>query len=139
MSDHLTNAWKPLDREADYTYASYYYARDPDLINTVPAQAISVVKDKDGRELDMPSRWSRATSQVFRIGPPRPRPAGSSSSSPSPPRASEGRKFNPARRHAIDNTIARHDTGDMATRAAGKANLRCVYWAYAGPPHCPAG
>jgi S-sulfosulfanyl-L-cysteine sulfohydrolase len=52
VSDRLTNAWKPLDPEADYTYASYYYARDPDLINTVPAQAISVVKDKDGRDLD---------------------------------------------------------------------------------------
>ena len=42
-------SWKPLDPEADYTYASYYYARDPDLINTVPATDISVVKDKDGR------------------------------------------------------------------------------------------
>jgi sulfur-oxidizing protein SoxB len=52
VADHLTNAWKPLDPEADYTYASYYYARDPDLINTVPAEAISVVKDKDGRDLD---------------------------------------------------------------------------------------
>jgi hypothetical protein len=31
-------------------YASYYYARDPDLINTVPAQDISVVQDKDGRD-----------------------------------------------------------------------------------------
>jgi sulfur-oxidizing protein SoxB len=50
--DRRTNAWNPLDPEADYTYASYYYARDPDLINTVPAQAISVVKDKDGRDLD---------------------------------------------------------------------------------------
>ena len=52
VADGSTNAWKPLDLEADYTYASYYYARDPDLINTVPAQAISVVKDKEGRELD---------------------------------------------------------------------------------------
>jgi sulfur-oxidizing protein SoxB len=52
VSDRATNAWKPLDPEADYTYASYYYARDPDLINTVPAQAISIVKDKDGRDLD---------------------------------------------------------------------------------------
>jgi len=50
--DRRTNAWNPLDPEADYTYASYYYARDPDLINTVPAQAISVVKDKDGGDLD---------------------------------------------------------------------------------------
>ena len=50
--DRRTNAWNPLDPEADYTYASYYYARDPDLINTVPAQAISVVRDKDGGDLD---------------------------------------------------------------------------------------
>jgi sulfur-oxidizing protein SoxB len=52
VADRLTNTWKPLDPEADYTYASYYYARDPDLINTVPAQAISIVKDKEGRDLD---------------------------------------------------------------------------------------
>ncbi len=50
--DRRTNAWNPLDPEKDYTYASYYYARDPDLINTVPAQAISIVKDKEGRDLD---------------------------------------------------------------------------------------
>ena len=38
VADRATNGWKPLDPEADYTYASYYYARDPDLINTTPAQ-----------------------------------------------------------------------------------------------------
>ena len=52
VADRLTNGWKPLDLEADYSYASYYYARDPDLINTVPAQAITVVKDKEGHDLD---------------------------------------------------------------------------------------
>jgi 2',3'-cyclic-nucleotide 2'-phosphodiesterase (5'-nucleotidase family) len=52
VADRATNGWKPLDPEADYTYASYYYARDPDLINTTPAKDISVVKDKDGRDLD---------------------------------------------------------------------------------------
>jgi S-sulfosulfanyl-L-cysteine sulfohydrolase len=50
--DRKTRAWAPLNLEAEYTYASYYYARDPDLINTVPAQAISVVKDKNGGDLD---------------------------------------------------------------------------------------
>jgi len=50
--DRATKNWKPLDPAAEYTYASYYYARDPDLINTVPAGAISVVKDKDGQSLD---------------------------------------------------------------------------------------
>ena len=52
VADRATNGWKPLDPEADYTYASYYYARDPDLINTTPAKDVSVVKDKDGRDLD---------------------------------------------------------------------------------------
>ena len=52
IMDRRSNQWKPIDSEADYTYASYYYTRDPDLINTVPAQAITVVKDKDGRDLD---------------------------------------------------------------------------------------
>jgi 2',3'-cyclic-nucleotide 2'-phosphodiesterase (5'-nucleotidase family) len=52
VADRASNAWKPLDPEADYTYASYYYGRDPDLINTTPATAIVVVKDKEGRDLD---------------------------------------------------------------------------------------
>jgi S-sulfosulfanyl-L-cysteine sulfohydrolase len=50
--DRASKNWKPLDTAADYTYASYYYARDPDLINTVPAGAISVLKDTDGEPLD---------------------------------------------------------------------------------------
>ena len=52
VADRQTKGWKPLDLEADYSYASYYYARDPDLINTLPAQGISIVKDKEGRDLD---------------------------------------------------------------------------------------
>ena len=50
--DQKTKSWKPLDLEADYTYASYYYAADPDLINTTPAKEISVIKDENGRQLD---------------------------------------------------------------------------------------
>src|SRR5215470_11621445 len=50
--DRASKDWKPLDPAADYTYASYYYARDPDLINTVPAGAITVLKDSDGEPLD---------------------------------------------------------------------------------------
>jgi sulfur-oxidizing protein SoxB len=50
--DRASKDWKPLDPAADYTYASYYYARDPDLINTVPARAITVLKDTDGEPLD---------------------------------------------------------------------------------------
>src|SRR5215470_16636879 len=50
--DRATKSFKPLDPAASYTYASYYYARDPDLINTVPATAVTVLQDKDGRDLD---------------------------------------------------------------------------------------
>ena len=50
--DRKTNAWAPLDPNADYTYASYYYKRDPDLINVIPATNIEVVKDEKGNPLD---------------------------------------------------------------------------------------
>jgi sulfur-oxidizing protein SoxB len=50
--DRATRSFKPLDPAASYTYASYYYARDPDLINTVPASDVTVLKDKDGQALD---------------------------------------------------------------------------------------
>lgn len=44
--------WKPLNPEADYTYASYYYNTDPSLINVVPATNITVLKDEKGNPLD---------------------------------------------------------------------------------------
>jgi len=50
--DRVSRSFKPLDPAASYTYASYYYARDPDLINTVPASDVTVLKDKDGKALD---------------------------------------------------------------------------------------
>jgi S-sulfosulfanyl-L-cysteine sulfohydrolase len=50
--DRASKSFKPLDPAASYTYASYYYARDPDLINTVPATDVTVLKDKDGQALD---------------------------------------------------------------------------------------
>ncbi|MBI3452153.1 MAG: 5'-nucleotidase C-terminal domain-containing protein, partial [Rhodospirillales bacterium] len=43
---------QPLDPAATYTYASYWYAADPELINVVPATDIEVVKDSDGGALD---------------------------------------------------------------------------------------
>lgn len=46
------NQWESLDPEADYTYASYYYKRDPELINVLPASNIEVVKDENGVPLD---------------------------------------------------------------------------------------
>ena len=41
-----------LDVAASYTYASYWYANDPTLINVVPATNITVLKDTDGGPLD---------------------------------------------------------------------------------------
>ena len=46
------NAWAPLDLEASYTYASYFYARDPYFINVVPSTDIEVLRDAEGRQLD---------------------------------------------------------------------------------------
>lgn len=46
------NAWEALDPNADYTYASYYYKRDPDLINVLPAANIEVLTDEKGNPLD---------------------------------------------------------------------------------------
>ena len=43
---------KPLDLTAPYTYASYWYAGDPNLINVVPATDISLLKDTDGNAMD---------------------------------------------------------------------------------------
>ena len=43
---------KPLDLAAPYTYASYWYAGDPNLINVVPATDISLLKDADGKAMD---------------------------------------------------------------------------------------
>jgi 2',3'-cyclic-nucleotide 2'-phosphodiesterase (5'-nucleotidase family) len=42
----------PLDPEATYTYASYYYSSDPTLINVLPATDIVVHKDENGNMLD---------------------------------------------------------------------------------------
>jgi len=43
---------EPLDVKAAYSYASYYYASDAKLINVVPAENISVLKDEQGNPLD---------------------------------------------------------------------------------------
>ena len=42
----------PLEPNRDYSYASYWYAADPALINTVPAAEVRVLKDGDGGALD---------------------------------------------------------------------------------------
>jgi 2',3'-cyclic-nucleotide 2'-phosphodiesterase (5'-nucleotidase family) len=50
--DRRSGSFKPLDPEADYTYASYYYRADPNLINVVEAREIEVLQGGDGRPLD---------------------------------------------------------------------------------------
>ena len=45
-------SWAPLDVKATYSYASYYYAANPDRINVVPATNISVLRDEKGNLLD---------------------------------------------------------------------------------------
>jgi 2',3'-cyclic-nucleotide 2'-phosphodiesterase (5'-nucleotidase family) len=49
---HSAKSWQSLDPEADYTYASYYYERDPTLINGVEARNISILKDDHGVPID---------------------------------------------------------------------------------------
>lgn len=41
-----------LDPAQEYSYASYWYASDPTLINVLPATDIEVLKDSDGGPLD---------------------------------------------------------------------------------------
>lgn len=42
----------PLDLEKRYTYASYWFASDPELINVLPAQDIRLLKHSDGSAKD---------------------------------------------------------------------------------------
>ena len=78
-----SDAWEPLDLKASYSYASYYYDRDPKLINVVPATDISVLRDEQGNPLDgvevvvlylqsLPGRT--ASPELNRIRLPRPLP-----------------------------------------------------------------
>ena len=50
--DEGASAWRSLDLEADYTYASYYYMADPGLINGVPARGIQFLREQGGLPLD---------------------------------------------------------------------------------------
>jgi S-sulfosulfanyl-L-cysteine sulfohydrolase len=42
----------PVNSEATYAYASYYYSGDPTLINVLPATDIVALKDENGNVLD---------------------------------------------------------------------------------------
>lgn len=50
--NEATKQWEPLNKDRDYSYASYYYTRDPELINLVPAKNITVVMDTHGKPAD---------------------------------------------------------------------------------------
>ena len=47
-----TNLWEPLTLGAIYTHASYNFAREPYLINKIPAENIQVLLDATGNPLD---------------------------------------------------------------------------------------
>lgn len=47
-----TAKYEPLDLKAEYSYASYYYSSDPNLINVVPSTNIGVLRDEKGNVLD---------------------------------------------------------------------------------------
>jgi 2',3'-cyclic-nucleotide 2'-phosphodiesterase (5'-nucleotidase family) len=47
-----SNTWENLNPERTYTYASYHYANDPDLINVVPVKNVQVLRDERGQVLD---------------------------------------------------------------------------------------
>lgn len=44
--------WEALNPDRTYSYASYHYANDPDLINVVPVKNVQVLKDENGQVLD---------------------------------------------------------------------------------------
>ena len=132
VMDRQTRAWHPLNPEADYTYASYYYARDPDLINTVPAQAISVVKDKNGGDLDAVEVVARYLASLpNRTTAPQDRPA-QAAQAPARRELRQPRNSTVARRHTIGNTdntnniIPRHRSRwHFATRELIEGKQRC--------------
>jgi 2',3'-cyclic-nucleotide 2'-phosphodiesterase (5'-nucleotidase family) len=80
-----SDAWEPLDVKATYSYASYYYDRDPKLINVVPATDISALKDEQGNLLDgvevvvrylqsLPDRTTNPELNRIRLLKPLPKP-----------------------------------------------------------------
>lgn len=50
--NRATNSWEALNPERTYSYASYHYASDPDLINVVPVKNVQILKDEQGQVLD---------------------------------------------------------------------------------------
>ena len=77
--------FEPLELKADYSYASYYFATDPKLINVVPASDITVLKDEQGNALDgvevvvrylqsLPKRTANPGLNRIRLTKPLPRP-----------------------------------------------------------------
>jgi 2',3'-cyclic-nucleotide 2'-phosphodiesterase (5'-nucleotidase family) len=52
VTDWDTALVAPLDTNATYTYASHYYATAPNVINLLPAQNITILRDENGEPLD---------------------------------------------------------------------------------------
>ena len=50
--DRASQQWQPLNPERSYSYASYHYAHDPDLVNLLPVKNLQVLKDDNGQVLD---------------------------------------------------------------------------------------
>jgi hypothetical protein len=50
--NRATNTWEALNPERTYSYASYHYANDADLINVVPVKNVQILKDEHGQALD---------------------------------------------------------------------------------------
>lgn len=80
-----SRSYEPLNPEKEYTYASYHYKRDADLINVLPARDISVLKDETGNELDgtevvvrylqkLPNRTANPELNRIRLLKPLPKP-----------------------------------------------------------------
>ena len=81
--DRESKQWRALDPERTYSYASYHYANDPELINAVPVKNVRVLADSQGQPLDgvevvvrylesLPNRT--ATTELDRIRLVRPLP-----------------------------------------------------------------
>lgn len=77
---------QPLDLNADYTYASYWFKTDPEVINVVPAKDIQIFKGKDGEALDgtdvvmmyldsLPGKKADPQLNRFKLVKPLPKPA----------------------------------------------------------------
>lgn len=87
--DRASQQWQPLDPERTYSYASYHYAHDPDLINVVPVKNVQILKDEQGQPLDgvevvvrylqsLPNQTASPVLNRIRLTQPLPKPISAS-------------------------------------------------------------